>query len=97
MRLITIGIMLLLTLGPATGATDEDGATKTAYPEITVDAELKRMLKEINTAGAYGVPELVNTDDETYAGTSREFTPFGSVKPFKEFFRTPLIYLGPGR
>lgn len=61
------------------------------------DPKLRELLRRIDAAGAYDVPDLNLKKDENYARTSVDVEPFGGQKPFKENFLTQLTYWGAGR
>jgi len=63
-----------------------------------VDDETRHVLDKINSAGAFGAPDLELKQDRGYAGTSGEMTPYhGLRKPDKQHFLQQLEYTGPGR
>lgn len=66
-------------------------------PGIEVDASTLEVLKRINAAGPYEVPDLALRREQNYAHTSTEVEPFGAVKPYKEHFLLQWEYTGPGR
>lgn len=95
-RAILIVALLLLaaTLAQADGSADKP---KTAWPDVKVDASMRRVLELINSANPYEVPDLEIRKDDNYAKTAEDVEPFGGVKPFKEHFLLQMEYTGPGR
>jgi len=61
------------------------------------DPLLQELLKKINAADAYEVPDLGIRKDSNYAHTSSDVEPYSGVKPFKEHFLEQMEYTGPGR
>ena len=64
---------------------------------VPVDAATAEVLRRINAAGPYEVPDLAVKREQNYAKTSSDLEPFGGVKPYKEHFLTQMEYTGPGR
>jgi len=62
-----------------------------------VDAETRKILDKINSAGPYEVPALPLKLDPRYAHTLPDMEPFRHVKPFKQHFLAQMEYTGPGR
>lgn len=97
MRSCTIVIYAALLLavpacvGPARQTTDQQPGA------LEVDAETQEILRKINSAGPYGVPDLGLKEDTVYAYTSRDVEPFRYVRPYKQHFLLQLEYTGPGR
>jgi ABC-type branched-subunit amino acid transport system substrate-binding protein len=58
---------------------------------------LLELLKKINSAHPYEVPDLGLKRDSNYAATSEDVEPFSGIKPFKEHFLEQMEYTGPGR
>ena len=75
---------------------DKPAPVETA-PPIEVDDETREVLKKINSAGPYEVPDLGLKQDRNYASTSQNLEPFRHVPPYKEHFLLQLEYTGPGR
>jgi ABC-type branched-subunit amino acid transport system substrate-binding protein len=90
-------LALAVTLLPAFAADPERESAQTAWPEYEIDAEMARILEEIQAAGAYVVPDLGAKRDDIYASTPEDLEPFGPVRPFKEHFLEQMLYTGPGR
>jgi ABC-type branched-subunit amino acid transport system substrate-binding protein len=90
-------LALAVTLLPAFAADPERESAQTAWPEYEIDAEMARILEEIQAAGAYVVPDLDAKRDDIYASTPEDLEPFGPVRPFKEHFLEQMLYTGPGR
>jgi ABC-type branched-subunit amino acid transport system substrate-binding protein len=66
-------------------------------PPPKPDAHTAEVLKRINAAGPYEVPDLSLRREQNYANTSTDVEPFGGVKPYKEHFLLQMEYTGPGR
>ena len=62
-----------------------------------IDEQTREVLKRINAAGCYEVPDLKLKKDNNYANTSVDVEPFRAVKPYKEHFLLQMEYTGPGR
>jgi ABC-type branched-subunit amino acid transport system substrate-binding protein len=58
---------------------------------------VEELLKKIDAAGAYEVPDLGIRKEVNYARTPADVEPFGPVKPYKEHFLQQMEYTGPGR
>ena len=71
--------------------------TRPADQTTQIDPETRRLLKKIDSAGAYKVPDLGLRKDHNYAKTAQDVEPFGRVKPYKEHFLLQMEYTGPGR
>jgi len=82
---------------PAWAEPDRDGNPDAEQPRVELDDATREVLRKINSAGAYDVPNLELRIDKNYARTSLEAEPFRHVKPFKEHFLEQLQYTGPGR
>lgn len=68
------------------------------YPPIEVDQSTLEVLRKINTATAYEVPQLNLRREENYASTPDYVAPFGRFQePFKRHFLEQMEYTGPGR
>jgi len=65
--------------------------------QAVADAETLEVLRRIDAAGAYDVPQLGLRLDKTYAHTPEDVEPYGRVRPFKEHFLLQMEYTGPGR
>ena len=59
--------------------------------------DMDEVVREINEAGYYKVPDIELKRDENYAATSEEFEPYRHVEPYKEHFLEQLEYTGSGR
>jgi len=55
------------------------------------------LLRKIDAAGAYGVPDLPLRSDARYAHSTDDVRPFRHVKPYKEHLLLQMEYTGPGR
>jgi len=64
---------------------------------MEIDTETLEVLRKINSASAYEVPDLGLKEDDNYARTSRDAEPFRHVRPYKEHFLLQMEYTGPGR
>ena len=62
-----------------------------------LDPDTAEVLRRINAAGPYEVPDLKLRKDTNYANTPQDVEPFGAVKPHKEHFLLQMEYTGPGR
>ncbi len=62
-----------------------------------IDPDTAEVLRRINAASAYQVPELKLRKDDNYANTPQDVEPFGAVKPYKEHFLLQIEYTGAGR
>ncbi|MDR3718350.1 MAG: ABC transporter substrate-binding protein [Bryobacteraceae bacterium] len=65
--------------------------------EKLIDPDTAEVLKRINAVDAYTVPDLKLKREENFANTPADIEPYSGVKPYKEFFLTPIEYTGPGR
>ncbi len=70
-------------------------AQKPAPPPL--DPDTAEVLRRINAAGPYAVPDLKLKKDTNYANTPADLEPFGAVRPYKEHFLLQMEYTGPGR
>ena len=97
MRSGTIGLGAALLV--ATSGCVEPGSQTSdrRQPRIEVDDATREVLRKINSAGAYEVPDLGLREDKLYAHTSRDVGPFRHVAPYKEHFLLQMEYTGPGR
>jgi ABC-type branched-subunit amino acid transport system substrate-binding protein len=68
-------------------------------PELKalIDPDTAEVLRRINAAGPYEVPDLRLRRDQNFANTPADIEPFGAIKPYKEFFLVQMEYTGPGR
>ena len=91
--------MFLVLLATGTGIAEEAAEKETPVVQaaIEIDDDTLEVLRRINSAGAYKVPDLDLKKDENYAHTAQEFEPFRHVPPYKEHFLVQLEYTGPGR
>lgn len=62
-----------------------------------IDPETAELLRRLNAAGPYEVPDLKLRKDDNYARTPQDVEPFGGVKPYKEHFLLQMEYAGAGR
>ena len=98
MRLRTILLLATVLVGPL--ACDEQArkpAEAAPPPAFEVDADTREVLRRIEAAGAYEVPDLGLREDGDYAHTPGDVAPYGYVHPFKEHFLLQMEYTGPGR
>ena len=76
----------------------QETAPKPAQPPAAeIDDDTREILRRIDAAGAYEVPDLKLRREQNYAKTSTDVEPFGAVKPYKEHFLLQMEYTGPGR
>lgn len=66
-------------------------------PGIEVDDHTLEVLRIINSAGPHEVPQLGLREENRYARTAADVSPFGAVKPYKNHFLLQMEYTGPGR
>ena len=92
-----IPVVALLLFAAAAAAQTNDQPSKSGRPPIEVDPGTQEVLDKINSASAYEVPDLGLREDENYAHTSREVSPFRHVEPYKQHFLMQMEYTGPGR
>ena len=77
--------ILLLAASAAAELKDNEPRQSADWrPPIEVDADTLEVLRKINSASAYEVPDLGLREDENYAYTSHDVSPFRHVQPFKE-------------
>jgi len=90
--LASLGLLAVGTVGAAAEAASEG-------PDWIPldDPKVEELVKTIDAAGAYGVPDLDLQKDDNYALTSVDVEPFGGVKPWKENFLLQMEYYGAGR
>jgi branched-chain amino acid transport system substrate-binding protein len=97
MRSGTIGLSAALLLATS-GCLAPGSQTPAPRQEpIEVDDATREVLRKIDSAGAYEVPDLGLREDKLYAHTSRDVEPFRHVAPYKEHFLLQMEYTGPGR
>jgi len=75
----------------------EKRGTKGPQVSAGVDAQTREVLRKINRVNAYEVPDLGLREDQSYARTAGDLTPFRHVRPYKEHFLRQIEYTGPGR
>jgi ABC-type branched-subunit amino acid transport system substrate-binding protein len=98
MKRCSIALFVVFCLAvPPFAAEPADKEPGDSQPAIEVDALTLELLRKINAAGPYDVPELELKHDKNYADTSQDLEPFRHVRPFKEHFLEQLEYTGPGR
>ena len=90
-------VTLLFWTLPAWAESDRGQNPDAEQPRVEVDDATREVLRKIDSAGPYDVPDLELRIDQNYAHTSLEAEPFRHVKPFKEHFIEQLQYTGPGR
>ncbi len=66
-------------------------------PERSLEEETETNLQALDSAGAYGVPDIPLKTDENYAETAEELEPFRHIQPYKQHFLEQMVYTGPGR
>lgn len=93
--IISCAVFLLAV--PLFGAEPAGRKSADSQPAIEVDEQTLELLRKINAAGPYDVPDLELKQDRNYADTAQDLEPFRHVKPFKEHFLRQLEYTGPGR
>ncbi|MBM3790011.1 MAG: ABC transporter substrate-binding protein, partial [Acidobacteria bacterium] len=71
----------------------------TRYPVMIPydDPAVLELLRRIDAAGPYEVPDLGIKKETNYARTSIDVEPFSGTRPFKEHFLEQMEYTGPGR
>ena len=94
---ITLIAVLLLTTFAAADDNPKEDSANLQPPAVEVDDATREVLRKINSASAYEVPDLGLRKDHNYASTSQDVQPFRHVKPYKEHFLLQLEYTGPGR
>ena len=62
-----------------------------------IDPDTAEVLRRIDAAGAYGIPDIKLKSEQNYASTPTDVEPYGGVKPYKEFFLLQMEYAGAGR
>ena len=62
-----------------------------------IDADTAEVLRRVNAAGAYGIPDIRLKQEQNYAATPVDVEPYGGVKPYKEHFLLQIEYAGAGR
>jgi len=75
-------------------ASDETAAP---VPAPTLEEETVTNLQALDSAGAYGIPDIPLKADENYAETAEELEPFRHIQPYKQHFLEQMVYTGPGR
>ncbi len=98
MRCLSMTLLAAFFLAVSVLGAEPDGKKFEDSPQaIELDAQTLELLRKINAAGSYDVPDLQLKQDKNYADTSQDLEPFRHVKPFKEHFLQQLEYTGPGR
>ena len=92
-----IAVVGVLVCVVAAGAERDQDAREKSQAPGQVDPQIREVLRKINAASAYEVPELELRKDENYAYTSKEAQPFGDREPYKRHFLDQMEYTGPGR
>jgi ABC-type branched-subunit amino acid transport system substrate-binding protein len=98
-------VALLISPGPPVAGGKDDGAgdekpkadAPAAAAEIEIDEYTREILRKLDAAGPYEVPDLGVRKDENYGYTPADVEPFGAVRPFMEHFLVQMEYTGPGR
>jgi len=97
MKRCIILLFATLIIGPISCAGQEETKTEKTSSAIEIDPETTELLRKINSASAYEVPKLGLREDENYAKTTRDVSPFRHVEPYMEHFLLQMEYTGPGR
>lgn len=97
MKRYIILLFATLIIGTLSCAEQKEIKTETTSSIIEIDPETTELLRKINSASAYEVPDLGLRQDTIYAKTAQDVEPFRHVKPFKEHFLLQMEYTGPGR
>ena len=97
MKRYQILLFATLIIGTLSYAGQKETKTETTSSIIKIDPETIEILRKINSASAYEVPDLGLRQDTIYAKTAQDVEPFRHVKPFKEHFLLQMEYTGPGR
>ena len=90
-------LSVALIIGTLSCAGQKEMKTETTSSSIEIDPETVEVLRKINSVSAYEVPDLGLREDENYAKTTRDVSPFRHVEPYKEHFLLQMEYTGPGR
>lgn len=94
----TLSCVFVLLLATSLGAAENRPAAPGAdVPPVPVSPAMLELLRKIDAAGPYGVPELGLKEDAIYAETNGDVAPFGSIQPHKRHFLLQMEYTGPGR
>ena len=97
MKRYIILLFTALIIGTLSCAGQKEIKEETTSSIIEIDPETTELLRKINSADAYEVPDLGLRKDTIYAKTAQDVEPFRHVKPFKEHFLLQMEYTGPGR
>jgi len=97
MRHHPISVLAVLLLAASAAAETKDKGSDDWRPPIEVDPGTMEVLRKINSASPYEVPDLGLKEDKNYAYTSHDVSPFRHVEPFKQHFLLQMEYTGPGR
>jgi ABC-type branched-subunit amino acid transport system substrate-binding protein len=92
---LTIVMLGMLTV-PCFADPEKDTASSPPQAD-PIDANTRKVLDEINSAGAHAAPQLELRRDKNYARTDEDLEPFRHIKPYKQHFLEQLEYTGPGR
>lgn len=99
-----LGTLVLLAAAAAAPPVPKSVPKKAAAaeampPELKalIDDDTAEVLRRINSATPYQVPNLHLREDKVYANTPVDYEPFGAIKPYKEHFLKQMEYTGPGR
>lgn len=88
---------ILLSLLLSACAFADDAAERLKKLDALIDPNTREVLRRINAADAYTVPDLQLKREENYANTPTDYEPFRGTKPYKEHFLLQMEYTGPGR
>ncbi|MGD8499198.1 MAG: ABC transporter substrate-binding protein, partial [Phycisphaerales bacterium] len=97
MKRYLILLFATLIIGNLSCTEQKEIETEANSSTIEIDPETTELLRKINSASAYEVPDLGLRQDTIYAKTAQDVEPFRHVKPFKEHFLLQMEYTGPGR
>ena len=97
MRKTHITIAFWFALGLVCWGQEKEPQADPASSHVVIDSDTRKVLKEINAAGAYQLPKLDLRKDEDYARTSDDLLPYRHIKPYQEHFLEQMQYAGPGR
>lgn len=97
-RVKLMTLLICVPLAAAAWAQQPDGGERPEWmPPFEVDQHTLQVLEEINSVNAYQRPDLPLKEDDRYAHTVTDVTPFRHVEPFKRHFLLQMEYTGPGR
>jgi branched-chain amino acid transport system substrate-binding protein len=97
MKRYIILLFAALIIGTPSCTEKKEIKTEAKSSTLEIDPETTELLRKINSASAYEVPDLGLREDTIYAKTTQDVEPFRHVKPYKEHFLLQMEYTGPGR